>query len=273
MGLGFGMNIWKALHFTFALALPLTLLFLLSCKQAHETHAGLGPEVSADSLNMILNRIATAAGDNVTNLQKGQMLHYQESLRANNQDPDVLESEDIFTVIDRTKDVETGTTRITDHHTSRTLSNDGTSWNTLESEDTIEVPMPTSSASGLLASFGGRMATTPDTSQQPVRITYHNLRTSEGDVDVPDTAKARANCANVPNCKIHVTFLSYDEALWSDDSHYVKRSYDLELTSQLPFIGTRLFGIMTLGCIGMFQNIKGNNYYLRDCQYLSDLQM
>lgn len=272
LGLGFGLNqiVCKSIHFVFALALPLALLLLMSCKQAHEFHAPLGPEVSSSDLDAVLGK--AIEGASVEKLQKGQMLHYEESVRINNSDPNLLESTNDLTVIDRYDDVDTQTTRITTHRSQNMRTVDGDGWRNVESEDTLEIPTAPVISASLLMSVGTR-ADDSDSPTPPKRITYHNMRVSEGDIDPPDKVKSRPNCSNLHNCRVHVTYLSYDEVRWQDDTHYDKRSYDFELTSDLPFMNQGLYGIMTSGCVGFFQNINGKNYYLRDCQYVSDLQM
>jgi hypothetical protein len=274
MGFRLSRYILQSLHFGFALALPFALLLLFGCKQSHEEHADLGPEVDSSQLDAVLSKVV--AGAHFEDLQAGQMVHYEESLRINNTDPNILEGTNNLYVVARTSDKDTKATRITIHRSLIERTTAGDSFQDIETESTDEFPTPELQSQGLLLNLGSnfKAATTAISDDPPpVRITYHNLRTSEGFVEPSDKVKKRSNCGNLHDCLIAVTYLSYDEVRWSDDTHYLKQSYDFQLTSSVPFMNKGLFGIMVSGCVGFSHMQDGKNYYIRDCQALTDLQM
>lgn len=265
----------RVLHFVCALTLPLALLILVSCIQAHEEHAPLGPEFDPNQLDEVLTKATDGA--TVSRLQKDQMIHYEESVRVDNRDPSLHMSTHVLNVIDRSPNPGTDSVRITYHHSNSFRDEDGT-WQDIETEDTYDIPNSPSLSAGLLLSLGQNdvvslskaMAMAPLSS--PTHISYHNLKVFEGDIDPPSVIKKKANCGGVPNCRLHATFLSFDEARWSDDSHYTKVTWKYTLTNQLPYM-EGLFGAMIERCAGFSAVQDSKTHYLNDCQYLTDAQL
>lgn len=265
----------RALHFVCAITLPLALLLLMSCIQAHEEHAPLGPEFDPAQLDEVLNKATNGATP--FNLQMNQMVHYEESVRIDNRDPDLHMSTHVLNVIDRSPSPGTDSVRVTYHHSNNFLDENGT-WQDVETEDTYDIPNSSAVSAGLLlntgekdiASLSQAMQMTP--TGAATHISYHNLKVSEGDVEPPKAIKNKAGCGGIPNCRIHVTVLAFDVARWSDDSHYTKISWRYSLTNQLPYM-EELFGAMVQRCAGFTAVQDGKTHYLNDCQYLTDAQL
>lgn len=266
-------NELRVLHFIFALTLPLALLLLLGCKQAHEERADLGP--TADP-SLIDSTFAKAIhGASIATLQVNQMVHYEESLRVANQDPNILIGEHGVSVIDRSIDNDTQEVRITVHHSQSIREPGKSTFTDVESEDTLALPDPAQTTGlGMLMAvdqgFQPASLTAADT-PQPIRITYHNFQTSSDTITPPDAVVKRSSCGGLSPCKLPVTYISYDEVKWYSDTNYDKYHYDFAFTSELPYM-SGLLGVLVTGCIGYYQTSSGKRYYMRDCQYLTDFQ-
>lgn len=267
----------RIFHFVCAITLPLALLLLVSCIQAHEEHVPLGPQFDPSQLDAVVNK--ATQGATVANLQKNQMLHYEETVRIDGRDPALSMSTNILSVIDRSSNPDTDSVRITYHH-SNNYRDENNAWHDVETEDTYDIPNSSAVSAGLLLNINRNDIKTLSDSldlspmSQPIHITYHNLQTSEADIDPPDTIKNKAGCSGIPNCRLHVTYLSFDEAQWTDDSHYMKISWRYTLTAQLPYM-EQLFGVMVERCAGLsgVSAQDGKKHYIQDCQFLSDAQM
>jgi|GEM_PF-5930642 len=263
------------LHFACALTLPLALLLLVSCIQAHEEHAPLGPEFDPNQLDEVLAKATNGASP--LNLQMNQMIHYEESVRVDNRDPSLHMSTHVLNVIDRSPSPGTDSVRVTYHHSNNYRDENG-NWQDVETEDTYDIPNSTTVTANLLlntgendvASLSQAMAMAP--TGATTHISYHNLKVSEGDVEPPKAIKNRPNCGGLPNCRIHVTILSFDVARWSDATNYTKVSWHYSLTAQLPYM-EELFGAIVERCAGFNAVQDGTTHYLNDCQYLTDAQL
>jgi len=251
--------------------LPLALLFLLSCKQAHAWKAPLGPEYSEDQINAVFAQ-ATAAAD-PSQLKAGQTLHYEEDRRYDNQDPNILMETDALSVIDRTDRKDLNETVITVHHSEQVRNDTSSAFTDIETEDAIEIPdVNVSLAAHLRALTKMRlMSLNSNDSPAPVKITYHNLSSSVGQDDPPSSPAGRSGCGGLSPCKLHVTYISYDEVDWYDDSNYNRFHYDYELTTDLPYM-MDLLGTLVSGCVGGNVHLQGYEVYVRDCQVLTDYQ-
>ena len=266
-------RVLRFFHLLAALLLPVALLVITSCKQAHEERADLGPSADPSIINDTFEK--AIAGATVATLQVHQSLNYEESLRIANQDPNLLMGEHGIQVIDRTNDADTQETRITIHHSQKVRDMDKNIFVNIESEDTISLPEQASSTgSGMLMAVESgfiSIAATPQDAPQPVRITYHNFSTSTDLIDPPSKVKSRSDCGGLTGCRLHVTYISYDEEKWYNDTDYDKYKYDFAFTTQLPYMNG-LFGVLVTGCVGFYQSVSNRRYFVRDCQYLTDFQ-
>ncbi len=68
----------------------------------------------------------------------------------------------------------------------------------------------------------------------PVKVTYHNLKVSQGLADPPAAVQKQANCGGVANCKIELHKVSFDMVVWkSDPPDKIHREF--ALSPQVPF--------------------------------------
>jgi hypothetical protein len=258
---------WNCLHFVAALGLPLVLLILLSaCKKAHEERSGLGTEATSQDLDNIVAK--AIRGASLAQLQKNQMIVYENNRRLAGQDATSLLGSHLATVIDRQ---DTDTSQITIHHAEMIRKTD--SFFNLEYEDTLQVPIIKTSEIGSLmakATHANDFETLAlSRLTTPLKTTFHNLRTSEADIAAPEDAAKRANCGGLANCKLHVTYIQYDEIKWYSDSDYDRYRYDFAFTSDLPYMNG-LLGVMVNGCVGMNVPVGNRRIFVRDCQFLRD---
>lgn len=257
--------VWNVIHFGVALAIPIVLIFLVSCKQAHEEKAPLGPQVDPSVIDGALAQAIDGAS--IADLQVNQSAHYQLNRRIANQDPTLDQGNHDLQVIDRHDDPNTQETVITIHQNQRIRKAD--SFENVESESTLTTPMPSLTAKIEAGAVPGIAATTRDT--QPVNVTYHNFSTSKGDATPPDNVANRTGCGGLSPCTLHLTYISFDVAYWYNSEDYDKVHFDYAFTNQLPFMGD-LLGVMAEGCAAQYVTVGNNRYFVRDCKYLTDFQ-
>lgn len=283
MGMGLGMNkkrgawIWHTLHLVAAIALPVLFLLITSCIKAKEEPAQLGPEVQSSDINGAFAK-ATQGAPSVDQLQNGQYLYYEENRRLEREETTFLVGTHRITV-ERTHDDAAKTSTIILHHQEQVRKGD--SFEELDHEDP-PIVIPDGETTQAVGSLARALAEAPlklDLQTQddatrtgkPLKITYHNLKVWSGQEDVPDDTKAKADCGGLSPCQMNVTYLTYDEAEWYSETDFDKYHYEFVFTTQLPFMGG-LYGILDRGCVGLYVPINGTNYYVRDCQNLTDFK-
>lgn len=102
--------------------------------------------------------------------------------------------------------------------------------------------------------------------ERPVkRVTYHNLQTEEGSMDPPPLVKAKANCGEVPQCRLRFYKINYDEARWFSDSEYEVQRWMFLISRDAPFLTYILER-----CLAGIVTLDGRRIYVRQCQFGRD---
>lgn len=111
-------------------------------------------------------------------------------------------------------------------------------------------------------------------------VRYFNLTTRELYVDPPFLVTRKSNCMNLPNCKMRVRYISYDEVLWRQGQIVNRISVRAEVAPDVPDIMYTINDnnqlIHTLPvlsfCSSGLTNIDNKKYYISQCQVLRDYE-
>jgi hypothetical protein len=68
------------------------------------------------------------------------------------------------------------------------------------------------------------------------KVTYHNLKSTEGTFDTPGSVLSKPNCGNITNCKtkMRYTEISFDRVVWSSDDIGEKTSIRYIYSPDMP---------------------------------------
>jgi hypothetical protein len=78
-----------------------------------------------------------------------------------------------------------------------------------------------------------------------MKATYHNLHVSQGLEDAPELVRAQPGCLGLPNCKLNVTRVSFDQVVWDGDTGN-RIHFDYALSPDAPFLAQVLDKCLTL---------------------------
>jgi hypothetical protein len=265
MGFRLNQRGWMLLHVTVALLVPVLLLLVVGCKQAHEEKGDLGPAVDPKTIQKVVDDIQDKIS--VKNLKVGQKLHYEENRRVVGQETTMLMGTHDVTVSHRDDRKDLGATLVTLDHDVTTRQTNG--FGDLKSEDTVAIPMDGKVDPPKLLGKNEVTEMVVASGPPPPVVTWHNMKVSTGVAQPASDGSTPPHCGGVRTCDLNVTYLSYDEVHWNNGSPYEQLHFDFAFTADLPYMDG-LMGLMLTGCVAQHVQIGEFRYLVRDCNYLTD---
>jgi hypothetical protein len=268
-------TLWLAgLHLVLALSLPLILIVMAGCKQAHSRKEDLGPAVDPDAIQKILNDAVKDAS--FDNLKVDNYTYYLHTRRLENQENVVQLGSRRVDVIDR-QDTDTQahfTLKIT--LVERT---DTDKFRTIVSEDPLWLTKVGSSVSTSSTASLRELISDVSSSDGPAqpKVTFHNLTQSLGEIDPPARMRGRPDCGGLSPCRMHVRYVLFDMVIWEPGGGYQKISFDLTFSldaSYLPYGQDfdQFNGALINDCRSTLIPVQSTNVYVRDCFTLDDFK-
>jgi hypothetical protein len=111
-------------------------------------------------------------------------------------------------------------------------------------------------------------------------LRYFNLRSELRLVDPPAPVRARPNCMGLPNCKMTIRFLAYDEVKWKNQHAVEKIHLEAEIAPEVPDIlylpngsGWSYIPPIYSICERFLANINNQKYLVALCTVLRDFEL
>lgn len=254
--------------------------FLLTagCIKAKELKEDLGPEVSAESIDLALSK---AIGDaNLNDLHVGQFVEYITTQRLENEESAMATAGSRAEIIKREE------TDAAFKYTIRIVRSDRTSngnWETRVTEEPLSINKPSlievveGSARQNVVLAKALATQLAEFQADNRRVTFHNLRESSGTIDPPARVRMRADCGGLSPCEIPVNYIRFDMVAWNSDSDYQKVALDFAFSLKPPFLPhgadfEQLSGIMLIDCRSTYIPVENRTVYVRSCKSLEDFQ-
>ncbi len=109
-----------------------------------------------------------------------------------------------------------------------------------------------------------------------VKVTYHNLKSTNKEMDPPAHIQSTKNCAGIPHCKIQVHEVSFDRVLWTSDGRGTKSTFTLAVSKDVPYAvmpsGEEIFPGLISQCSQAMVKIQGRQFLLNQCLQLIDFE-
>ena len=271
---------WRGLHFLVALSVPFVLVALMSCIKAKEEKADFGPEVPPSEIDLALSKAVQNA--DLSGTAVGQFLNYSVIRRLESEESTINLGGTHVSVFDKTE------TPTEVKFTLKIQQSQRMSDNTFEVRQSEE-PLVLSKGPVELASLTGPPGQLNAASlsrqrvsalaKKPTKTTFHRLRQSDGNIDVPAIVKAKPDCGGLSPCELPVRFVQFDLVQWFSDETYQKVSLDFAFSLKTPYLPfgnegsfDQLTGVMVADCRATVVPIEGRTIYIRDCMSLEDFQ-
>lgn len=255
---------WYVLHGLLCLSLP-TLLFLLSsCIKSPEVKpTQLGPQASEEEMELALSK--ALYGVDPWKVKKNQQVIYELNARIENQEQvqpisqitqTVLLHEDTgahlkFVVEDMERDYSSGEINKSER--------------TEEYDRVFNPPTTVAAAVNPLKFISPLSFFNQAFAIKGKSTTYHNLLFSQGQENPPLAVRQRPDCGGVPDCKLSVTRIAYDEVTWHSDREYDIDKWNFVISRNAPYLAYILER-----CLAGTVFVNGRYYYVRQCQFATD---
>lgn len=256
------------------IALPLTLVFLAGCLKMPEAKVDFGSEFSLKSVEAALGQMKTTSP---LNIQKGEFVYTETSLRIENQPSEVTRQE-AMTVVDR-KDSDSEIFLAV----VRNLV-EGSQGNSKPSKTEIQVVVPKNPKRTIAAATLGLAQT--DSAFKPFsfihalqspsfsmkasqrRVSFHNLKTSNIQIPVPLLVQIRENCGGLGPVRcsegLSAVRVSLDQVVW--DGNSASRTSFIWITSpDVPYLSGQI-----LSCARSLIPYQGARYNILQCDEVKD---
>ncbi len=273
---------WRGLHFLTALSVPFVLTLLMSCMKAEEEKADFGPEIPASSIDLALSKAIHNA--DLSGTAVGQFLSYSVTRRLENEETTINLGGTRVSVFDKVCDPVDCSAKLT--FTLKIEKTTRLADNTFEVRQSEE-PLILRKGPIAPASFGptpGKLSAASlaqhrvgALAKKPTRVSFHRLRESDGNMDVPAVIKNKPGCGGLSPCELPVHYVQFDMVQWFSDETYQKISLDFAFSLKTPYLPfgedfDQLNGVLVTDCRATQIPVEGRTVYLRDCMSLEDLQ-
>lgn len=253
-------------------------LIISGCLKRAPKQAQYGPEAQPEEIKLGLQK--AAAQISPFSMKKGDFVHLvtrQKFVSAAGPQQVIL-SEQGITILDKREDeyqikyslVKTNveyksTTEFTSTQTEDQLTltkpssvstRSHASTTTLESPLSPLLRLPSNTPSPLVSSRD-----TPTVS----KLTYHNYKSVEVDVDVTPSTRNRPDCGGLPRCKFKAQQVTYDEVYWMADGSSKKITNRFLLSAEVPYQG-----FIVMQCQGSTGVAGGTFTAYEQCTELED---
>lgn len=267
----------RAIHIIFAVAIPILLFSLLSCKRAKEEPMDLGPEVDPKLVQKALDEVFT--GNTYINGQEGQYVFYEETLSVGGGAARPAGYE--FVQVEKREDVAANPhVTLNMYYQRKKLKADNSGYDVVETREAYDVKRATDAdamSSPLeIHKFSAKSMKAMVREGKADRVTYHNFSVERGPVvAVPEAVKQRTGCGGLANCSLNSVYIKVDEVKWYGEDYDIYH-YDLAYTKDTPFLINTVHetqnGLMLIGCLSTYVLVEGVKAYVRDCITLKDFQ-
>jgi len=219
------------------------MVLVLGCQKGPDGQTDYGPEVSPDSVEAELTKAAAESDPN--KIEIGQFVHFADVQTINGRDGiSTVISDTGQTVVDRRESerqviftvVQDKYTYSSNQEPRRVKTELELAFDKLSSR---AVSSYISASSWFLKPFhvlsanDGRVLSTKQT-----RITYHNLRVANELVAPPKLVAEHAGCREIPNCRIRVRHVAFDQVTWNSESGPEKIAFQFSLSPDVPYLAS-----------------------------------
>ena len=105
-------------------------------------------------------------------------------------------------------------------------------------------------------------------------VKFYNLKVYDTMELVPQKAAARANCSNIPNCVIPSRVIQFDRVTFLGETIVEKEIYKFSISKLIPsLLPDQGAPPMNHFCISKLFDGGGVNYYLTQCNVLTDIKL
>lgn len=271
-------EVWllMGLHALLAVLIPAVFLLLAGCTtDLKEEEISLGPEVSQEKVVDAL--ISAWENTSPYNMQPGEGVLYDVNQWIETS-PAMNVGALIRVVIDR--EDQGDLIKITVRRREITVDENGKQQVTERDEDPVILPKPEliqslppqkgiqMMASALKALQGSSIAEVSPFAEGEgdERMTYHDLKIEKTEIDPPQAIRERDNCNDLPNCKIVVTKISYDEVYWKG-KQWTKQHFSYILSDHLTWLSR-----FVESCQKFMYETPDRSYLIRSCSQLKDFE-
>lgn len=216
---------------------------LSSCSES-DVKADFGPQVEPEEIQKALDA-SRITRDPVTEVKLGQFVHYSEVQVLNGMYEAVI-SDVGMTVIDRQETAETVDLKIIQNKI--VYSKEEARKSTTEYNVSLAKPGASAVATVMSAIENAmpiRTFTRKMESQPTSTFTYHNLRVSTELLAAPPAVQKQPNCLGIPECKIRMYNVGYDEIEWETPEKATRITWDFALSPDVPYLAHEMNKCMT----------------------------
>lgn len=111
-------------------------------------------------------------------------------------------------------------------------------------------------------------------------IRYFNLVSQVRLVSPPEAVRVKPNCMNLPDCKMTIHFISYDQVKWRKGQIVKRVSVAVEFAQEVPDLMYEFSSDGRLShtppllsfCVRGLMPLQGSQYYISQCQVLRDFE-
>lgn len=313
MGLGMKSDSWRQglevglpalIHLALTLMLPILLTVLIGCKKAKEERADYGPEVNAEAIDAELKAINDRAS--LAGIRLGQYVEYGVVRRLENSES-MINMGGLRVRVDSVED-KVSYLQYTLKIAKSTRQANNT-FKTVCTEAPVITPKPTGVSSPALSPATVHAAAICDEAEtnslavqgfqpidvqfsakglaksvararganEPIRVSFHRLRTADAVMPPPARVKSRSDCGGLNPCEIPVRQIRFDMVIWFANGDKQRITFDFAFSDRalyLPFGDdfNRFTGLLVVDCRSTYVPVNGQNIYVRDCQSLDDFQ-
>ncbi len=271
---------WRGLHLLTAMSIPFVLTLLMSCMKAEEEKADFGPEVPADQIDLALSKAIHNADLSYTAV--GQYLSYSVVRRLENEETTINLGSTHVAVFDKTCDPVDCSDKLTfTLKIEKTTRQSDNTFEVLRTEEPLVLRrspvVPASNSPGQLNSKSLAKSKVGALGKLPTKVTFHRLRESDGNIEVPAAVKNRPSCGGLSPCELPVHYVQFDMIQWFNDETYQKISLDFAFSIKTPYLPfgenfDQLNGLLITDCRATVIPVEGRTVYVRDCMTLEDFQ-
>lgn len=261
--------IWAVIHVSCLVVIPVMISVMTSCMDKPKVkNADLASEVSAESVDDAFNKAFMSANPYQTTEEQAVLFRYDYRVEAS--DPidyqqevhavkRIVNTPETFTIVyDETlTDLESNAPDVTKEREME--------FNPILAPSSANFTLMSRKISPQVYQLAAQSHIIPYADREYTRQTFHGLRVSELTRPAPEHVQERENCGGLPNCEMRITRINYEMALWYSDVDYDKIMSEVEISTDVPFLGT-----VISDCSTQQQFIDDRDYVIRTCKKLRD---
>lgn len=254
-----------SIHASLSLLMPFLVFALVGCKSGKsEQPFSFGPESPIEDVKAAL--IRPLQNNDPTKIKLGEFVHFAEIQTINGQYESVLsdtgqtvvardETDDyiVFTVIEnRINYSQNGQRKVSRELELPIKKSQNAPATEAETEGSVEdnslpfnhlayVERILSTDANPLKTFAEVFAVA-----KQERVTFHNLRTSFATVAPPKAVADQPNCLGIPDCKIRMNHVAFDQVIWDANNKGEKIALEFSISEDVPYLANLMNKCATL---------------------------